>query len=186
MKTTQFITIFVLAASLLLSACSSSPTTAPQSTSAPVITTPGYPVPNAPGKPSTNSTQPTGYPAPDQSASQPTPAGYPAPGMGLRITAADGSAKMVDGNVLLTLVKSKVTLDGKENEVRKLSDALKAAGITTYNKISVNGVSGTLALTKDQAAQAYLDIGADGSIQLAVQGMSKDKWITGVQTMKVD
>jgi hypothetical protein len=191
MKPIQILSLLVLAASLVLAGCSSAPTEATKSNAPTAVVAgnptkapaPGYPAPTAPGKPAD---VPTGYPAPGTGAAQPTTAGYPAPGMALKVSAADGSTKVLDGSALQALKKSTVKLDGKDIEVRKLADVLNAAGIAAYTKVTVNGANGSLALTKDQVSKAYFEIAADGSIQIDVDGMSKDKWISGVQTIKID
>lgn len=180
MKPFQTLTILVLAASGLLSACSGNPTAEPKP-SVPNAATIAYPAPSAP-----SNSQPTAYPVSVLNQAQASMPEYPAPGQDLKITAADGSTKTVVGTALMALTKIKVNLNGNDIEVRKLTDVLNAAGINTFTKVSVNGANGTLALTKDQAAQSYLDISADGNIQLDVQGMPVDKWINGVQTIKID
>jgi hypothetical protein len=178
--------ILLVAVLFVLSGCSTAaPTQGPAPTkmnAAP--TNAGYPAPSV-------NTAATAYPAVGQKTAvpnspAPTQAGYPAPGLVVKVTAADGSVKTINGVAIVDLPKAKVSVEGTDIQASKLADLLKLGGITTFTKVTLSGANGTLALTKEQVAQAYVNIAGNGSIQLSVQGIAKDKWISGVQSIKVD
>lgn len=179
----------VILAPLVLTACNSTPSSTPP-TSAPNLTaTPvaNYPAPQSGEKTATPATQATGYPAPlPMPTSQTAPeTGYPATGI-LQVIKSNGSISLLTPDTLKALKTTKVTLEGKEENVRKLTDALDLAGIATFSKVTVTSPSGTLALTKDQVSQAYLDVTNDGSVRLMVQGISKDRWPTAIISLKIE
>lgn len=171
MKIITHVLFMFLTGTFILTACggSTKPTEA-------LPTQPGYPAPVQ------QSTQ-AGYPA----AGQPdASAGYPADGIVLQVVKADGKVISLDFKGLTALAKQNVTLENKQENVRKLSDALTLAGVTSLNQAIVTGSNGQLTITKDQVAQAYLDVAANGMIRLLVQGVPQDKWLTGVAGIKVE
>lgn len=181
MKTLSYALIVLIVAVFLLTACAGSPQTTASTQPAAAATKAGYP---APAKQAT----PASYPAagqPGQTAQPDTSAAYPADGIILQIIKADGKVVSVDFKGLSALARQKVTLENKQENVSKLSDALSLAGVTTFNKLTVTGSNGTLELTKDQATQAFLDVPANGNVRLLVQGIPQNKWLTGVGGIKV-
>jgi hypothetical protein len=146
-------------------------------------------VPQGGGKTATPVTnQATSYPAPLPTATAKAAApetGYPAVGS-LQVIKSNGNISALTLDALKALPLTKVTLDGKEENVRKLADALNLANITAFSKVTVTSPSGTLALTKDQVTQAYLDVADNGSIRLMVQEISKDRWPTAVISLKIE
>ncbi len=181
--------VFLLMAIVILAGCSGSPATT-QPTTAPAAATSasGYPgpQPGGSGAPTGPAGQPsTGYPA----AGQPAPAGtgaYPAQGQTLVFNLPGGANKPVGLNALMSLATVSVNADGKDQPMRKLSDALNMVGATTFTKVTATGQSGTLTLTKDQVAKAYLDIQADGKIRLVVTGVDPVQWPLGVTAITVE
>lgn len=188
MKTTYRWIFIVILAALVLTACNSTPSsTSPTSVPNPTAAAPdSYPAPKS-GDKTVAPTQSAGYPAPlPKATSQATPkTGYPAMG-NLQVIKSDGSIGSLALDALKALPTTKVTLEGKEENVRKLADALNLAGITTFSKVTVTSPGGTLALTKDQVTQAYLDIANDGNIRLMIQGISKDRWPATVMSLKIE
>jgi hypothetical protein len=195
MKTVYRLIVIVILAAIGLTACNSSPNltppaSVPNPTATPAASVPnsmvtpvaGYPAPQVP-----SAQQSTSYPAPQSiSTSQAVPeTGYPAMG-NLQIIKSNGSVSPLTSDALKGLPLTKVTLEGKEENVRKLADALNLAGITTFNKATVTSPTGTIALTKDQVAQSYLDVANDGSIRLMIQGISKDRWPNAVISIKIE
>jgi PBP1b-binding outer membrane lipoprotein LpoB len=184
MKALSSIFIALLVGMLFLTACSGS-TNPPQATKAPAAATPppaGYPAPD-------KQNPPAGYPAAGQTSQPNQPnaaAAYPPDGIILQIVKADGKVVPIEFKGLSALAKQQVTLDNKPQNVSKLTDALSLGGITAFNKVTVMAASGSLALTKDQVAQAYLDVQANGNVRLLVQGVPADKWLTGVNGLKVE
>ncbi len=188
--------VLLLMATVILAGCSGSPATT-QPTAAPAAATSaaaaGYPSPkpgdtSAPAAPVPQA--PTGYPAAGQpAATQPVaqPAGaYPAQGQTLAFNLPGGANKPVSLDALKSLATVSVNADGKDQPMRKLSDALNMVGAATYTKVTATGQSGSLSLTKDQVANAYLDIQADGKIRLVVTGVDPAQWPLGVTAITVD
>jgi hypothetical protein len=187
MKTTYRWIFIVILAALVLAACNSTPNSnPPASGSNPTAAAPNN-NPTKSGDKTVVPTQSAGYPAPQQAATTQTDPknGYPAMG-NLQVIKSNGSINSLTLDALKALPTTKVTLEGKEENVRKLADTLNLAGITTFSKITVTSSGGTLALTKDQVAQAYLDIANDGSIRLMIQGISKDRWPAAVTSLKIE
>ena len=181
MKKYYGLTIILLAAVMLLAACNQAST----ATLAPPAATPtsskaGYPAP-APTK--------AGYPAPaPTTAEYPTQggAGYPAPGSGVQVNAANGTTQLIALSAVNTIAKVKVNVNGKEMELRKLADLLKAAGIASYKTATVVGSNGPMQLSGDQLAKAYLDVAGDGMIKLVIDGVQPENWITAVTVVSVE
>jgi hypothetical protein len=174
MKSFSYAFIVLIVSMTLLAACASAPQPTTASTQA------GYP---AQAKP----TVAVGYPAASKAAVvQPNAAAaYPPDGVIMQITKADGKSVPIEFKSLSALAKQAVTLENKQENVSKLNDALSLGGVTSFTKLIVTGSNGSLELTKDQAAQAYLDVPANGNVRLLVQGVSSDKWLTGVSGIKI-
>jgi hypothetical protein len=188
MKTVYRWMYVVILAALVLAACNSTPSSTPPAS---VPNPTGTPVTSYPatksGEQAATAVQPTSYPAPlPIPTSQAAPeTGYPATG-NLQVTKSDGSISSLTFDALKALAATKVTLEGKEENVRKLADVLNLAGATTFSKVTVTSSNGSIVLTKDQVAQAYLDIPNDGNIRLMIQGISKDRWPSAVISLKIE
>jgi hypothetical protein len=210
---TRYLKIFIplIVAGLILAACASNagtaqPTTSsgfpppqsgstevsptqdayPESQATPagvVITPPDYP---APTQSDSGQSAGTAYPGPTEGVPPLTDTGYPGPGT-FMLTLADGSEKTVAVDTLNALPKMKVSFDGTELDVLALTDAFTQYYVTDYNQISATGSGGaSLTLTKDQIAQAYLEIHTDGTIRLVVQGLPQSSWVEGLASMKIN
>ncbi len=170
MKLTANFLFVLIIGSFLLTACGSAATPV-------VATTSSYPPP-------VQQATSNGYPAPGKPAQGDAAAAYPAEGIVLQIVKADGNVISLDFRGLSALAKQKVTLENKEENGFKLSDALSLGGISAVNKVTVSSNSGQLVLTREQVAQAYLDMAANGMIRLMVQGIPQDKWLSGLMESK--
>ena len=190
------ILVSILAVGIILTACASQgptvqPTPVPSSTQAQATqaestaTTAGYPA-NSPTDAAQPAATTAGYPAPSEPAPPLVNTGYPAPGT-FKLALADGSEKTMAVDTLNTLPKEKVSFDGTDLNVLALVDALKQYGVESYNQVSATGAGGAaITLTKDQVAQAYLDILADGTARLVVQGQPQNTWVAGLISITVN
>ena len=183
---TIFVSIIVVG--LILTACASNAATQQPTTAAPTTKVENTATPGGyPAVPTTDAGQaaPTGYPAPSEAVPPLGNTGYPAPGT-FKLTLADGSEKSMAVDTLNTLPKEKVTFDGTELNVLSLVNALKQYGVESYNQVIATGAGGAaITLTKDQVAKAYLDILADGTARLVVQGQAQNTWVAGVASLTI-
>ncbi len=185
---TIFVSIIVVG--LILTACASNAATKQPTTAAPTTQADNTATPPAgyPAVPTTDAGQaaPTSYPAPPSQAVPPVgQTGYPAPGT-FKLILADGSEKSMAVDTLNTLPKEKVTFDGTELNVLSLVNALKQYGVESYNQVSATGAGGAaFTLTKDLVAKAYLDILADGTARLVIQGQPQNTWVAGLASLTI-
>jgi hypothetical protein len=193
-------TISLLMVTVLLAGCSSQPTATQTAPTAPAAaTTQGYPSPfqpngvpgisqSYPGPNGVPAAQSKAYPGAEQgTASNQNPtAGNPAQSKTLIFTLPGGINQPVTVDGLNALPTTKVNIEGKDQSLRSLADALKLVGASAYTKVTVNGQNGSLTITKDQVAQSYFDIQADGNIRLLVQGADPAQWPVGVTTIQVE
>ena len=182
--------VFILIAGMILSACSSNtetpqPTQAPAPTALPAATqAEQLPTPTPVEEPGQG--VPAGYPVPPEEV----PAlnnngGYPAPGT-FNLVLADGSERDVSVDELKTIPKVTVSIDGSDMEVLGLMDALKKYDVEAVTDITAVGISySTINLTSDQVSKSYLDIREDGTVRLVVQGLPKNEWIEGLESLKI-
>lgn len=173
MKTASYFIFVLIIGSFLLTACGSGVTPV-------VATSSGYPPPQE------QQATPDGYPAAGKPVQAEASGAYPADGVAVQIVKADGKVISLDFKGLSALVKQKVTLENKQENVAKFSDALSLGGISAVNRVTVTASNGQLVLTKEQVAQAYLDVAANGLIRLMVQGIPQDKWLSGVKGIKIE
>jgi len=184
MKKYYGLKIILLAAVMLLAACNQASTATPAPPAATAIPQTGpaaTPASSKTGYPAPAPTQ-AGYPAPSDAGQ----AGYPVPGSGVQVKAADGTIKLIALSAVNAIAKVKVSVNGKELELRKLGDLLKAAGIATYKSATVVGSNGPMQLSGDQLAKAYLDVAGDGMIKLVIDGVQPEKWISALTVVSVE
>lgn len=175
MKKYNLLMVTLLVAAVVLSACSGAATQAP----AQATTVAG----KATAGPATAYVPPT-------TGQQKPPAvseAYPATAAGgVQVVVGDGKAKVVEASAVKALAKAKASVNGKDLDLRKLGDLLKTAGISTFKSLMVVGRNGRTQLNADQAGKAYLDVAEDGTIKLAIDGVTPDRWITGVMQVNVE
>ena len=174
--------------SLALGACSPS-----QATPAPAANSEksGYPAATGPtAYPAQGN--PTGYPAPQpQGASAPTSpalAGYPAPqsGQPLQIVKPDGSTVTLAAADLQKLSSVVVTVGHADMSGYKLSDVLAAAGVTSFQQVTVTGTGAPVTLTQAQVTPDVILSTVDPSgLQLAGSNLSADQMVKGVAKIEV-
>ena len=92
------------------------------------------------------------------------------------VTLVGGATQTLSLDIIKSLATVNVNLEGKDQPYRKLGDALNKAGATGFKTVTVAGQNGTLQLNPDQVGQAYLDVQADGSVRLLVQGLPAAQW----------
>jgi hypothetical protein len=191
--------IFLLITMVILVGCSgnatatqsagSNPPSAQPNSQSIAATNQPYPAgkPGAQGQPA--AATPAGYPAAGQAAqpqaAQNPQSGYPAQGGALVITLPGGGSQPISPDTLKSLPASNVNIAGKDQSLRKLGDMLNMVGASNYTKVTATGKSGSLTITKDQAAQAYIDLQADGTVRLLVQGVDQAQWPAGVTAIQV-
>lgn len=169
---------------VMLTACGSSPV----ATEKPRATTPATAAsPKGTSYPAPTAVVPTqlGYPGPAQAASKQNTGGYPAPA-GLQVVKPDGSLWAASAANILSLPVSKVTVDGKEQQYRKLTDLLNQAGISSFTKITLTAANGTLTFTREQSAEVYIEVASNGAITVPVTSLAKDKWLVGLSLIKIE
>ena len=115
-------------------------------------------------------------------ALQPTPASTAL----FQIIKPDGSRVGFTWDDLKKLPLATLTVEGKVEEGPKLSDVLKAAGITDFIEVSLNGSSSPVTLTKAQVDDnTILDFNNHGTVKLASSYVPKPNWTKDVSEIKV-
>ena len=103
-----------------------------------------------------------------------------------QIVKADGSSMGFSWDDLKKLPLAQLTVEGKVEEGPKLSDVLKAAGVTDYTEISLNGSSSPVTLTRAQVDDnTILDFNNHGTVKLASTYVPKPDWTKDVSEIKV-
>lgn len=137
----------------------------------------------------------TSYPAPPQSG---VPEGYPittAGPIGAYPALASGPlfqlGKPDNSNVTFAkedfdkLSKVKVSDGGIEYEGVKLKDVISIYQISSYTKVTVLGANGRLEIQKADLTDKWIIALSDGVVVLS-QDLPKDKWMLGVNFIKVE
>lgn len=103
-----------------------------------------------------------------------------------QIILADGSSKGFSWDDLKKLPLANITVDGKVEEGPKLSDVLKAAGVTDFSEISLNGSASPATLTRAQVDDnSILDFNNHGTVKLASTYIPKLDWTKDVSEIRV-
>lgn len=183
MKNTIKLILWLFVFVLMITACAPSTATVAPATAVNNPTQPAY-VPPSGGASATAT--PAGYPAPAATADVPAAAqnGYPAPGT-INVELAGNEVKVLAADALQALARQKITIDGSEIQALSLASALQTLGLTTYDKLVASGGGQVLELTKEQVAQAYLDLQGNGTIRLLVQGMPQSAWLQTLSTIQI-
>jgi len=150
--------LLMLVAWLLLASC------APDGTPAPAAAPPEA---NAPKTPQ---------------ALQPTPSSTAL----FQVVKADGSSIPFTWDDLKKLPLANLTVEGKVEEGPSLGDVLKAAGVTDFSEVSLNGSASPATLTKAQVDNnTILDFNNHGTVKLASTYVPKPQWTKDVSEIKV-
>jgi len=103
-----------------------------------------------------------------------------------QVVKADGSSMGFTWDDLKKLPLANLTVEGKVEEGPKLSDVLKAAGVTDFSEVSLNGSSSPATLTKAQVDDnTILDFNNHGTVKLASTYIPKAQWTKDVSEIKV-
>ena len=103
-----------------------------------------------------------------------------------QIIKPDGSSVGFTWDELKKLPLATLTVEGKVEEGPRLSDVLKAAGITEFTEVSLNGSSSPAMLTKAQVDDnTILDFNNHGTVKLASTYIPKPDWTKDVSEIKV-
>ncbi len=103
-----------------------------------------------------------------------------------QVIKADGSSIGFSWDDLKKLPLANFSVEGKVEEGPKLSDVLKAAGVTDFSEVSLNGSSSPVTLTKEQVDDnTLLDFNNHGTVKLASTYIPKAEWTKDVSEIKV-
>jgi hypothetical protein len=103
-----------------------------------------------------------------------------------QVIKADGSSVGFTWDDLKKLPLANLTVEGKLQEGSKLSDVLKAAGVTDFSEVSLSGSASPVTLTKAQVDDnTILDFNNHGTVKLASTYIPKPQWTKDVSEIKV-
>ena len=103
-----------------------------------------------------------------------------------KVIKADGSSVGFTWDDLKKLPLANLTVEGKIQEGSKLSDVLKAAGVTDFSEVSLSGSASPVTLTKAQVDDnTILDFNNHGTVKLASTYIPKPQWTKDVSEIKV-
>ena len=103
-----------------------------------------------------------------------------------QVVRADGSSMGFTWDDLKKLPLANLTVEGKVEEGPKLSDVLKAAGVTDFSEVRLNGSSSPATLTKAQVDDnTILDFNNHGTVKLSSTYIPKAQWTKDVSEIKV-
>ncbi len=103
-----------------------------------------------------------------------------------QVIRADGTSVPITWDDLKKLPLATLTVEGKVEEGPKLADVLKAAGVTDFSEISLNGSSSPVTLTVAQVDDnSILDFNNHGTVKLASTYIPKPQWTKDVSEIKV-
>jgi len=115
-------------------------------------------------------------------ALQPTPVS----GALFQVIKADGSSVTMSWDDLKKLPLMTISVEGKVEEGPKLSDVLKAAGVTEFSEVSLSGSSNPVTLTRAQVDDnTILDFNNHGTVKLSSTYIPKPEWTKDVSEIKV-
>jgi hypothetical protein len=126
--------------------------------------------------------------APAANTPKTPPALQPTPGNDVlfQVIKPDGSSVGFTWDDLKKLPLANLTIEGKVEEGPKLIDVLKAAGVTNFSEVSLNGSSSPVTLTKTQVDDnTILDFNNHGTVKFASTYIPKPQWTKDVSEIKV-
>ena len=103
-----------------------------------------------------------------------------------QVIKADGSSVGFSWDDLKKLPLVNITVDGKVEEGPRLSDVLKAAGVTEFNEVSLSGSDSPVKLSRAQVDEnTILDFNNHGTVKFASTIIPKDQWTKDVSKIEV-
>ena len=103
-----------------------------------------------------------------------------------QVVKADGSSVGFTWDDLKKLPLAQITVEGMVEEGPKLSDVLKAAGVTDFTEISLSGSASPVTITKAQVDyNTILDFNNHGTVKFASTYVPKPQWTKDVSQIKV-
>ena len=115
-------------------------------------------------------------------ALQPTPAA----GILIQVLKADGTSVGLTYNELKKMPLANITVEGMVEEGPRLSDVLKAAGVTDFSEVSLSGSASPVTITKAQVDDnTILDFNNHGTVKFASTYIPKPQWTKDVNQIKV-
>ncbi|MEI7845686.1 MAG: hypothetical protein WCK35_07770 [Chloroflexota bacterium] len=103
-----------------------------------------------------------------------------------QVVRADGTSMGFTWDDLKKLPLANLTIEGKVEEGPKLADVLKAAGVTDFTEVSLNGSSSPVTLTAAQVDDnTILDFNNHGTVKLSSTYIPKPQWTKDVSEIKV-
>lgn len=86
------------------------------------------------------------------------------------------------------LPSKSIVIDGKEQKGPLLSTLLSDAGVTSFSKVTVKGISkSSITLAKDKIGEdTILDVANRGTVKLASKQIKKEEWIKDIVEIDVE
>ena len=112
----------------------------------------------------------------------------PTPGSGvlLQVIKVDGSSVGLTYTDLKKIPLANITVEGMVEEGPRLSDVLKAAGVTDFSEVSLSGSASPVTVTKNQVDDnTILDFNNHGTVKFASTYIPKPQWTKDVNQIKV-
>jgi hypothetical protein len=112
----------------------------------------------------------------------------PSPGSGalFQVIKPDGTSFGFTWDDLKKLPLATLTIEGKVQEGPRLGDVLKAAGVTDFSEVNLNGSAAPVTLTRAQVDDnTILDFNNHGTVKLASTYIPKPDWTKDVSEIKV-
>jgi hypothetical protein len=112
----------------------------------------------------------------------------PSPGAGalFQVIKPDGTSFGFTWDDLKKLPLATLTIEGKVEEGPRLGDVLKAAGVTDFSEVNLNGSAAPVTLTRAQVDDnTILDFNNHGTVKLASTYIPKPDWTKDVSEIKV-
>jgi hypothetical protein len=98
----------------------------------------------------------------------------------------DGSSVGFSWDDLKKLPLASLTIEGKVEEGPKLSDVLKAAGVSDFTQVTLSGSASPVTLPKNQVDDnTILDFNNHGTVKLASTYIPKPDWTKDVSKIEV-
>ena len=110
----------------------------------------------------------------------------PGKGVLINVFKPDGSTVGLTYDDLKKMPLADITVEGMVEEGPKLSDVLKAAGVTDFSEISLSGSASPVTITKAQVDDnTILDFNNHGTVKFASTYIPKPQWTKDVSEIRV-